>query len=140
MLGVALAQGVHLPAAEHGRRLGRLAHRHDRDVLLRVQAVGGRQRPRDEHPVGAHGRDADDLAPEIGDALDRALGRHRDDEDIALIRGVERLGSEALGSRHGEGLGACQGEHHFARRHVLDAVHRAGQRDQLHLEALFPGG
>src|SRR5581483_6282901 len=137
VLGVELAEGVHLLVADHGGGLGALARHHHGDVRDGIHPAGGGQGLRDLHAGGAHRDDAAGLSLEVGQLLHRAVGRHRDAVDVPLVRGVEDLRLHPLRAGGRERLHARQREEHLLGHHRLGAVGGAGERHQLHLDAVL---
>ena len=58
--------------------------------------MGGGERARDDDAAGGHRGHADALALELREALDRAVVRHGDAVDVALIGGIEALRLDTL--------------------------------------------
>ena len=134
VLRVELAEGVDLLGAQQRRGLSALTGDDEIDVGIRVQTGGGGECARDDDAGRRHVGDADRLALEVAELLDRAVGRDGDRVARRLVGRVEILDLHPLEPADGQRLHARQRHQEFARGHEFDAVGRPGERDHLDVQ------
>jgi hypothetical protein len=97
ILGVELRQGVDLMGTQQGRGLRPLTRHDDAGLGHRVDLGHRKLRMGDDNTGGGHGGASNGLSFQVGEVLDRAVGRNGDAVAEALVGGVEDIRLDPCG-------------------------------------------
>jgi len=135
--GVPEGEGVDLLLLEGEPARGAHAHGQELHVFLGVDAHGGHEGLGDGHRARGKGGDADGLAPQVGDLLERAVRRHHETVDGLARLHVEALDLDSLLPPDEDLLGPQGHDLDVAAAELLEAGRRALHARHSDIESLL---